>query len=137
MSAAQIVLVEDNSADVLLVEMALKGNGIAYELTRFKDGQEAVDALCSSTEAPQNPIEPDAILLDLNTPRSDGFAVLGKLRLNPRFSDVPIAVITSSQAASDRHRTGIMGNVRFIEKPSQLEAFLNTVGKAVKEMLQG
>jgi len=135
MNAAQIVLVEDNTADVLLIEMALKVSGISYELTRFKDGQEAVDALCSSTGPPQNPIEPDAILLDLNTPRSDGFAVLGKLRCNPRFSHVPIAIISSSQAASDKHRTGIMADVRYIEKPSQLEEFLNTVGKAVKEML--
>ena len=135
MNAAQIVLVEDNSADVLLVEMALKENGISYELTRFKDGQDAVDALCSPTGPPQNPIEPDAILLDLNTPRSDGFAVLGKLRLNPRLSHVPIAIITSSQAASDKHRTGIMSDVRCIEKPSQLAEFLDTVGKAVKEML--
>ena len=135
MNAAQIVLVEDNSADVLLVEMALRESGIAYELTRFGNGQEAVDALCSSTGAQQNTIRPDAILLDLNTPRSDGFAVLGKLRLNPRFADVPIAIITSSHAASDRHRTTIMSDVRYIEKPSQLQEFLHTVGNAVKEML--
>ena len=135
MNAAQIVLIEDNSADVLLFEMALQENGIPYHLTRFKDGQEAVDALCSSTEAPENPIHPDAIFLDLNTPRCDGFVVLGKLRLNPRFFDVPIAIISSSQAASDKRRTGAVGNVRYIEKPSQLDAFLTTVGGAVKEML--
>ena len=137
MNAVQIVLIEDNSADVLLVELALKENDIAYELTRFKDGQEAVDALCSATDTPLNFIHPDAILVDLNTPRSNGFDVLGKLRGNPRFADVPIAIITSSQAARDKHRTGIMSNVRYIEKPSQLEQFLATVGKAVKDMLRG
>lgn len=135
MNAAQIVLIEDNSADVLLFEMALQENDIPYQLTRFKDGQEAVDALCSPTEASENPIHPDAIFLDLNTPRSDGFLVLDKLRLNPRFADVPIAIISSSQATSDKHRTGIVGNVRYIEKPSQLEEFLMTVGGAVKEIL--
>jgi CheY-like chemotaxis protein len=76
------------------------------------------------------------ILLDLKTPGSDGFDVLGKLRRHPHLADVPIAVITSSQARSDKHRTTLMGPVRCIEKPSQLDEFLGTVGRAVKEMLQ-
>lgn len=135
MKAAQIVLIEDNSADVLLVELALKENGIPYELTRFKNGQEAVDALCAVGPTATNTFQPDAILVDLNTPGSDGFQVLGRLMQNPYLSGVPIAVITSSQARSDRHRTGLMGVVRYIEKPSQLEEFLSTVGLAVKEML--
>lgn len=132
MKASQIVLIEDNSADVLLIELALKENGIPFELTRFKDGQEAVDSLGA---AATKSFHPDAILVDLNTPRSDGFEVLGKIIQNPYLSGVPIAVITSSQAGSDRHRTSLMGVVRYIEKPSQLEEFLSTVGRAVKEML--
>jgi len=52
-----------------------------------------------------------------------------------RLSGVSIAVITLSQARSDRHRTSLMGVVRYIEKPSQMEEFLPTVGRAVKEML--
>jgi chemotaxis family two-component system response regulator Rcp1 len=135
-NTAHIVLIEDNSADVLLVEMALKENGIPYELTRFKNGQEALDFLCAPAGTAANAIHPDCILLDLNTPKSDGFEVLGKLRLNPYLADVPIAIITSSQARSDKHRTSLMGAVRYIEKPSQLEEFLSTVGRAVKEMLQ-
>jgi len=71
----------------------------------------------------------------LNPPKSDGFEVLGKLRLNPYLADVPIAIITSSQGRSDKHRSSLMGAVRYIEKPSQLEEFLTTVGLAVKEML--
>jgi CheY-like chemotaxis protein len=136
MNTAHIVLIEDNSADVLLVEMALKENGIPYELTRFKNGQAALDFLCAPAGTAANAFHPDCILLDLNTPKSDGFEVLGKLRLNPYLADVPIAIITSSQARSDKHRTSLMGAVRYIEKPSQLEEFLSTVGRAVKEMLQ-
>lgn len=132
MNAAQIVLIEDNSADVLLVEMALKENGITYEMTRFKNGQEALASLCAPE---RTTFHPDAILLDLNTPKSDGFEVLRVLRQTPYLADVPIAIITSSQARSDKHRTGLMGGVRYIEKPSQLEEFLSTVGRAVKEML--
>ena len=135
MNPAQIVLIEDNSADVFLVELALKESGIVYELTRFKNGQDALDSLCAAGPVAIDAFHPDAILLDLNTPKSDGFQVLGSLRQNPHLSDVPIAIITSSQASSDKHRTHLIGAVRYIEKPSQLEEFLSTVGRAVKEML--
>ena len=135
MNTAKIVLIEDNSADVFLVEMALKESDISYELTRFNNGEEAVRSLCVEEGTSPEVFQPDAILLDLNTPKSDGFAVLGKLRQTPRLAQVPIAVITSSQAKSDKHRIALMGHTRYIEKPSQLDEFLTTVGHAVKEML--
>jgi two-component system response regulator len=135
MNIAQIVLIEDNSADVLLFEMALKENDIQYELTRFKNGQDALESLCTLEGETGHALHPDAILLDLNTPKSDGFEVLRILRQTPRLAHVPIAIITSSQARSDRHRTSLMGSVRYIEKPSQLNEFLSSVGIAVKEML--
>ena len=73
MKPAQIVLIEDNPGDVLLFEMALKENGIPCELTLFDNGTEALRAL-GAPEA--TAFVPDAILLDLNTPRSDGFPPL-------------------------------------------------------------
>ena len=78
---------------------------------------------------------PDAILLDLNTPKSDGFQVLSTLKQAPRLVGVPMAVLTSSQAASDKHRTSLQG-ARYIQKPSQLDEFLTTVGQAVKDMIE-
>ena len=132
MNPAHIVLIEDNPGDILLVEMALKENNIPYHLTQFDNGLEALRFLCESTTA--EALIPDAILLDLNTPRSDGFHVLIKLTQSARLSQVPIAILTSSQASSDKHRADIQG-VRYIQKPSHLVDFLATVGQAVKEML--
>ena len=48
MKPAQIVLIEDNPADVYLVELALKEKGITHEMTRFNSGEEALRALCPS-----------------------------------------------------------------------------------------
>jgi CheY-like chemotaxis protein len=132
MNPVQIVLIEDNPGDVFLFEMALKENGISCRLTRYDNGAEALLVLCSPEAA--NALVPDAILLDLNTPRSDGFEVLNKLKQFPRLSQVPVAVLTSSQASSDRHRAALQ-NVRFIQKPAHLDEFLATVGLAVREML--
>src|SRR4051794_6805686 len=125
MNPAQIVLIEDNPADVLLVEMALKENGIPCELTRFANGEDALRVLCATDGA--TTLHPDAILLDLNTPPSDGFQVLIKLKQHPRFADVPIAIVTSSHATSDKHRSQLQGT-RYIEKPLHLEEFLATIG---------
>jgi chemotaxis family two-component system response regulator Rcp1 len=133
MRVAQIVLVEDNPADVYLVELALMENDIRYSLTRFETGDEAVRTLCHDGP-PSETLVPDAILLDLNTPRSDGFEVLLKLKQTPRLAKVPMAIISSSRAACDKHRTALQ-RTRYIEKPSQLADFLDTVGQAVKEML--
>jgi CheY-like chemotaxis protein len=120
MNPAQIVLIEDNPADVYLVELAMQENDIRHQLTRFASGEEALEFLCGPGAA--DSVVPDAILLDLNTPRSDGFEVLIKLKQEPRLAKVPIAIITSSRATSDKHRSRLQGT-RLIEKPSQLEDF--------------
>jgi CheY-like chemotaxis protein len=130
MRPARIVVIDHNPADVLLLEMALREHGIHDSLIRFESGAEAVRVLCAA----DLDWMPDAILLDLNTPRTDGFEALRQLMECPGLSKVPIAVLTSSRDRKDRHRAELEG-ARYIEKPSELNEFLTTVGQAVKEML--
>ncbi|HEY3742752.1 MAG TPA: response regulator [Bryobacteraceae bacterium] len=132
MKSAQIVLIEDNPADVTLVEMALKENGIEHTLTRFENGEDAIRILCAGL--PKVDLKPDVILLDLNTPRTDGFETLHRIRDTPRLLGVPIAILTSSGDRKDKHRATLQG-ARYIVKPLQLKEFLSTVGRAVQEML--
>src|SRR5215472_6026009 len=133
MKSAQIALVEDNPGDVILVSKALKENAIEHSLMRFESGVDAVRALCAEDKAKR--FVPDAILLDLNTPRSDGFEVLQRFRGFSQFSHVPIATLTSSRDQKDKYRDAMQG-ARYIEKPSQLDEFLKSIGQAVKEMLR-
>ncbi|HEY6345179.1 MAG TPA: response regulator [Bryobacteraceae bacterium] len=130
MKTAQIVLIEDNPADVELVKLAFREAGVQCEITLFPNGRDALKALA----APNLSFLPSAILLDLNTPRTDGFEVHLKLRQLPRLSQVPIAILTSSRARADKHRAAIQG-ARYVEKPSQLQDFLTTVGGLIKELL--
>jgi CheY-like chemotaxis protein len=131
MEPAKIVLIEDNPGDVLLVEMALKEAGIVHELIRFETGVDAVRNLCGNGAGAARP---DAILMDLNTPRSDGFEVLASLAAAPELKSVPIALLTSSGARDDKDRAKLYG-ARFIQKPSQMREFFSTLGNAVREML--
>jgi CheY-like chemotaxis protein len=130
MKMAQVVLIEDNPADVELVNLAIQEAGIKCEITLYSNGGDALKAL----SAPDLSFQPSAILLDLNTPRTDGFEVHLKLRQLPRLSQVPIAILTSSRARADKHRAALQG-ARYVEKPSRLQDFLTTVGELIKELL--
>lgn len=135
MNACTVVLIEDNPADVFLVQLALKENYVNCQLTTFNNGQEALKVLCPPTASQADRIAPHVILLDLNTPKSDGFEILTQLKGTPHLVNVPVAILTSSAAASDKTRSERLGAVRFIQKPSGLREFLSTVGEAVREML--
>src|SRR5882757_3430356 len=137
MNPAKVVLVEDNPGDVLLVELALEENNVACEIIRFSDGEEALRSLCAPNGSDANGFRPDVILLDLNTPKSNGFDVLKQLKETPHLAGVPVAIVTSSRALSDKQRAEQLGAARYVEKPSELDEFLSEIGQAVKEMLQG
>lgn len=126
----RIVLVEDNAGDVYLLEKALKGRGLRYELIRYADGEQAIRALQNESS-----FIPDVVLLDLNLPRREGFDVLRTIRSRPAMVGVPVGILTSSDAEKDRHRAALLGGERYIHKPPMLEDFLNQVGQAIEDML--
>ena len=132
MKPARITLVEDNPADVLLVKKALQEKDIAFNLTCFEDGEEAVKSLLR-----QDQEEPDVILLDLNLPMTEGVEVLRRIRSIPGLVGVPVAILSSSASPIDVHRTKLLGVARFISKPIALDDFLREVGGAIEEMLAG
>lgn len=130
-----IALIEDNPSDVFLIKLALERSGLASEMTNYKNGADALLALLPAAGAPGVPPAPDLILLDLNTPRSDGFEVLAAIRNDARLSHVPVAILTSSASPADKRRAMSNGATEFIQKPTELDAFVEAVGGAVKRML--
>jgi len=127
----QIVLIEDNDADVAVILEALAGGHYQCNAIHFHDGPEALLVLLDEL----SPI-PDAILLDLNMPKSDGLDVLRKIRNTPRLAYIPVGILTGSRAANDQRRAALMGATRYIEKPASYDQFLEGVRQAVDEMLQ-
>jgi len=125
-----ILLIEDNAGDVYLLEKALQSRNLNYKLTCFVDGEQAIRALQSDNHG-----APDLIILDLNLPRRDGFDVLQTIRGKPSMVGVPVAILTSSDAAKDRHRVSLTGGERYIHKPPMLDDFLEQVGQALEGML--
>ncbi|HET8547390.1 MAG TPA: response regulator [Bryobacteraceae bacterium] len=127
----RIVLIEDNEADVFLIERALAATHCALETRRFRDGAEALPVLLASQETTL----PDAILLDLNMPRSDGMDILRQIRSSPRLAGIPVGILTGSVASSDRQRALTNGASRYIHKAASYDAFVSNVSEAVLAML--
>ena len=132
MEPAQIILIEDNPADIYLFKFAMQSSGIECVVKEFRRGVDAIEVLCAESSNQEG--VPDAIVLDLNTPNTDGFSALGQLKRSPQLSHVPMAVLTSSRSVIDRQRVAMSG-ARYIEKASDLNVFCRSVSEAVREML--
>jgi CheY-like chemotaxis protein len=131
-AVSPILLVEDNAADRLLIRESLRYHGVNPMLFVATDGDEAI-RLLDQIEMSALPC-PDLIILDVNLPKRSGFDVLGRLRRSPACSGVPVAVISSSQAASDKSQATSLGASIYITKPSNLDQFL-AIGKELKQLM--
>src|SRR6266849_2800252 len=102
-SEIEILLVEDNPADLELTLHALRQNGLANKIQIARDGEEALDFLfCRGAQNQRNPNHtPKLILLDLKLPKVDGIEVLRQVKGDPRTKTIPVAVLTTSKEERD------------------------------------
>ena len=123
---AQILLVEDNPADVLLMQEAFKDSTIVDQMHVVVDGEEALDFLCKQGQF-QHSASPDLILLDLNLPKIDGREVLIELNKNPQLRRIPVIVLSSSKVEKDILESYDNSANCYIVKPIELEKFVTIV----------
>lgn len=124
--SAQVLLVEDNPADVRLVEEALKEGTVSVRLSVVPDGAEAVAFLRRERGYATAP-RPDLILLDLNLPRMNGFDVLEHVKADPTLRGIPIVVLTTSQAETDVARSYDLHANCYLVKSSDLDQFFGVM----------
>lgn len=122
----EILLVEDNPADVRLTMECLKEAKVANRLHAIVDGEEALDFLFRRGQHEDAP-RPDVILLDLNLPGIDGRAILKQVKEDPILRVIPVVVLTSSEAESDIAKAYESHANCFISKPIDFESFLQVV----------
>src|SRR4051812_13268614 len=96
----QILLVEDNAADVRLTQEALRDAKVLNELHIARDGVEALDFLRGGP-GHESAVRPDLVILDLNLPRMDGKEVLAEMKGDPALRSIPVAVLTTSAEEAD------------------------------------
>lgn len=126
MRAIQVLLVEDDAADVRLTEEALKTSRFSLKLEAVDDGEKAIRYLRREGEYSAKQ-RPDLIVLDLNLPRKDGREVLLEIKHDEDLKKIPVVVLTTSNAASDVSKVYAAGGNCFITKPLDFRDFQKAV----------
>ena len=127
----QLLLVEDNPADVELTRVNLEQAKLHLDLNVVSDGEEALDYLYQRggfTEAKR----PDLILLDLNLPKVNGKEVLAQIKTEDHLKSIPVVVLTSSEADSDIAASYQLHANAYVAKPIGLDSF-NTIVKSIED----
>lgn len=121
-----ILLVEDNAADVRLVREALAEGKVPATLHCAGSGEEALDCLRHFGSHSAQPL-PDLVLLDLNLPGMNGQEVLKEIKCDPALAHIPVLVLTSSAHRSDVLAAyGAHANA-YLVKPQDYDEFLSLV----------
>jgi two-component system, chemotaxis family, response regulator Rcp1 len=119
-----ILLVEDNPADVRLTQEAFKDARVPNRLHVARDGVEALTMLRDATGAVPRP---DLILLDLNLPRKDGREVLEDIKQDETLRHIPVVVLSTSQSEQDIARSYRLGANAFVTKPVDIDRFFEVI----------
>ena len=124
-----ILLVEDDSNDVLLIQRAFRKASLSNPLQIVEDGEAAILYLKgeeSFADRDRFPL-PRLILLDLKLPRKSGFEVLVWLRQQPKFYGLPVVVLTSSKENNDIQQAYLLGANSYLVKPVGFDSLLDMI----------
>ncbi len=125
-SPIEILLVEDSPGDARLTIEALKDAKVLNHISVAEDGVEAMAFLRQEGEHAQAP-RPDLVLLDLNLPRKDGREVLAEIKADKSLAQIPVVVLTTSQAEQDIVKSYQLHANCYITKPVDLDQFMTVI----------
>ena len=117
MEKNKILVIEDNEQNMYLVNFILESHG--YQVVQAFDGVQGISLAHQQ--------QPDLILLDIQLPIMDGYAVARELRKNETLLKVPIVAVTSYAMTGDREHALAAGCTGYIEKPIDPDTFMPQV----------
>jgi len=123
---AEILLVDDNPADLDLTIDALAQSPWRIHVSTVSDGAEAMAYLYREGKYSEA-IRPHLVLLDLNLPRKDGRAVLADMKSKPALRRIPVVVFSTSQARKDIESSYELGANSYVSKPPTLSEWVSAV----------
>lgn len=129
--APSILIVEDNSTDVMLIRRAFAKANVGNPLQVVRDGDTAVEYLSGDGEFADRaafPL-PAVMLLDLKLPRRSGLEVLQWVRAQKSLRRLPVVVLTSSNQTQDVNRAYDLGANSYLVKPVEFDDLKQMIGK--------
>jgi CheY-like chemotaxis protein len=122
----EVLLVDDNAADVFLASEALRMNSDSCHVSNVGDGEEAL-AFLRHERRYAGAVRPDLVILDLNLPKKSGEAVLAEVRMDPNLRKIPVVIFSASRSNRDMVRSYELGANCYLSKPGNLSEFVSTV----------
>lgn len=129
MSVAKILVVDDNTADISLLRMALDEQNERYELEVLQSGDEALLFVDEHKKGLRDP-EPCVILLDLHLARHDGLEILEAIRESPNLNHIHVVVLSGFASPVEEEKIAALGAV-YLQKPFHLAEFLELGAKII------
>ena len=120
----KVLVVDDSKMDRTIISKALAPTGIT--LIEATNGLEALNIIKSSEHAF------DAVLIDIEMPKMDGYTLAGEIRKYSKYRNLPLIAVTSRTSKSDRLRGVEVGMTEYITKPYSGEYLENVVRKNIK-----
>lgn len=127
-----LILAEDDDDDRLLFEEALDELPVTVELTIFNNGDELMKWLTDDGNK-----LPDALYLDLNMPRKNGFAALGEIKRNSQLQDLPVIIFSTSSNREMIKQVFKDAAHYYIRKPANFWELKKLIHKSLKLVEEG
>lgn len=121
----KVLIVDDSKMDRTLMQKALEPLGVS--LIEATNGVEALNIIIKSGDH-----DIDAILIDIEMPRMDGYTLAGEIRKYSKYRNLPLIAVTSRTSKTDRLRGVEVGMTEYITKPYSPEYLENVVRKNLK-----
>lgn len=133
-SVISVLLAEDDEADVLFLQRALKQAEFGHRLDVVSDGMAAIEFLSQAKAAPEQRL-PALVILDLKMPRRTGLQVLQWMRQEPVVRSIPVLILSSSTNQSDVEAAYEAGASGFLVKPPSV-AERNELARFIKDWMR-
>jgi len=123
-----ILLAEDDEGHAYLVQENLREAGLRNQVVHVTDGQAALDyVFCTGPYQERKPNGPLLLLLDINMPRVDGVEVLRRLKADPKTSELPVIMLTTTDDPREVKRCYEIGCSSYVTKPVEYDRFVEAI----------
>jgi len=121
--AKKLLIIEDNEQNYYMMRFLLEKKG--FKVIGAENGRLGVEMALNE--------KPDAILLDIQLPEMDGYAVAAELKRHAELDNVPIVAVTSYAMVGDRENIIAAGATGYIEKPINPDTFVDEISIFVQD----